>query len=199
MEAKQLYSEIYGCDPAYKCSKHRFEKTVRFLKTCGVKELKKEYWRSMKSMDVCCGRGEIVDLLEFYGYLAMGTEIVPDLIDGERVFKMSPFPQPHDFTIQYGKIQLLTCFDALEHFTKDGIDVALECFAKSSAREIILSISTREAKANKKHGVACGHKLHLTVEPPSWWIFKLKQFWPDCLSVLADATMGMVWVHIRNR
>lgn len=199
MNPVELYSEVYACDPDYKISKHRFDATVKFLKICGVKELKKEEWRTLNSVDVCCGRGEIVDYFEYLGYMAMGTEIVPELMKDGRIHRMHPFPAANDLSIPYGNIQILTCFDALEHFTEEGVDSALEMFSRSYSKEIILSISTKESTANTKHGKAEGESLHLTVRPPSWWIFKLKKYWSDSMAVMANQSMGMLWIHIRNR
>ena len=201
MDSVTLYSSLYGSDQNYKMSKHRFARTVAFLKKCGIGELSKKDWRAKKSLDVSCGRAEIVDYFEFLGYDAEGTEIVPELFkEDDRVHFVPPFDKGSE--VDLPSADVVTCFDVLEHLDIPSLESALASLSKVKCKHLFLSISTRESRANERHKELCGTPLHLTVESPVWWLFKLKEYWPRKATpacVGAEPDLGMLFVYINER
>ena len=195
MNAIELYSEIYSVDPSYKLSDSRYRETIKFLKLCGIGELKGEEWRKKSSIDVSCGRGEIVDYFEFLGYVAAGTEIIPQLtVRRDGIMLLPPFANRKKIAILNADV--ITCFDVLEHLDEEALESALVTLSEIDAKKFVFSISTREAKGRKHQGKAFGKDLHLTVKPPSWWIFMLQGFFSKNMIVKADPGMGMLFAYI---
>ena len=133
-----------------------------------------EYIKSIKPESICdvgCGAGRFcVEASDFVNNI-YGVDIASVLtdntikngkvkyLDGEA--KSVPLP---DKSVEY-----ITSFDCLEHCPPEDIDIIFKEFYRVATKGIILSVSSL-------HDSHDGVELHLTVEPQSWWVEKLKQY-----------------------
>lgn len=120
-------------------------------------------------LDVSTGRGETLLIADDLGFdLAMGTEIVPDLI-GERVVKA----YAHELPFADGSFDWVTCFDVLEHLTEPDIVPALSEMWRVARLGVIVSASERPS-------VFGGRDLHISKRPAVKWQSLIKSVWGNC-------------------
>jgi hypothetical protein len=68
-----------------------------------------------------------------------------------------------------GKFDGVICIDVLEHIHRNDVDEILGDIFGYAQKFVFLAIGTTPAKKNFEDG----RNLHLTVEPPEWWMAKI--------------------------
>ena len=120
-------------------------------------------------LDVGTGRGETLDLAESLGYEPVrGTEVVPYLIDGERVVRGEvhalPFPdQSFDWA---------TMFDVMEHLLPGDDEAAVRELCRVSRVGVVLTIANFPS-------IKDGMDLHINIRAYREWDGLLRQWAPD--------------------
>ena len=115
-------------------------------------------------VDVGCGKNDFARELRRRGVAAWGVDPACPWADGWCEADRLPF---HD-----GAVDWLTSFDVLEHIDRRQLPAVFAEFARVARRGWVLSISHRESRTP---GPA-GEKLHLTVEPESWWRDRIEPY-----------------------
>jgi ubiquinone/menaquinone biosynthesis C-methylase UbiE len=112
-------------------------------------------------LDVSCGRGEMLKVAESLGFKPVtGTEIVAELIDGQRVH----YAQAHSLPFAPKSFDVVTMFDVIEHLVP-GDDEAACREMKRVARKHILLTANNKPSFNKS-----GDDLHINRRPyPEWY------------------------------
>lgn len=116
-------------------------------------------------LDVSCGRGEVLAAAERMGFAPVrGTEIVPALIDGERVVRA----EVHALPFVDKSFDVATMFDVIEHLLPgagyDGDDeAACRELARVACRHVILTANNRPS-FNK-----AGDDLHINIRSYEEW------------------------------
>lgn len=120
-------------------------------------------------LDVSCGRGEMLDQARRFGFDPVrGTEIVPDLIDGERVVRAEVHALPFDD----GSFDVVTMFDVIEHLLAGDDEAACREMARVARRHILLTANNRPS-FNK-----AGDDLHILKRPYAEWDALFRQWFP---------------------
>lgn len=120
-------------------------------------------------LDVGAGRGEMIDFAESIGFAPVhGVEIVPELIDGERVVRGEvhalPFPDK--------SFAVVTMFDVIEHLIPGDDEAACREMARVATGHILVSANNRPS-FNK-----AGDDLHINRRPYDEWDALFRQWFP---------------------
>lgn len=122
-------------------------------------------------VDIGCGTGRASQALANYGWQVT----MLDFADNAAENRLLPFictniwePWPTNGVWDQGY-----CCDVLEHLPPEKLDAALINIAKHTRRAFF---SIHFGPDN--FGKVIGHPLHLTIEPYSWWVNKLQEYWP---------------------
>lgn len=142
----RLYRDLMLKAPSYGSTCHGRE-ALPILKRLGVRS----------ALDVGCGNNEFARTLRRRGVVAWGVDAACPWADAWCEADRLPF---HDNAVEW-----LTCFDVLEHIDAATIPRVLSEFARVARRGWVFSISHAESRTPGPGG----EKLHLTVEPESWW------------------------------
>jgi ubiquinone/menaquinone biosynthesis C-methylase UbiE len=118
-------------------------------------------------LDVGCGRGELLRLAEDMGMEARGVEVVPALIDGERVV----YGEAHALPFPDKSFDHVTCMDVMEHLLPEDSERVVREFVRVARKTVILAISN-------VHSVFNGMELHINRKPYPVWDEFLRQ-WID--------------------
>lgn len=121
-------------------------------------------------LDIGCGRGEMLQYAKHIGYIdAFGTEIVQEL-QTDYVFPLFA----HELADHFGpgSIDLVSCFDVIEHLLP-GDDIALLDNMQHVARRCMV------VTANNKPSVdpATGNDLHINKRPYDEWDDIIREAW----------------------
>lgn len=126
-------------------------------------------------LDVSCGKGEMLDFARSIGFAEVrGTEIVPALIDGERIVRA----EVHALPFADKSFDVVSMFDVIEHLIP-GDDLAACRELRRVARAHILITANNHKSFNHK-----GDDLHINRRPyPEWhklfieWFAPLRVTW----------------------
>lgn len=145
------YERAYSLNPNYKIKPTRREHSAQVLASCGVRGA---------YLDVGCGRGEMLTEAARLGFLpVMGTEIVPELIDGKTVVRAEahalPFPDK--------SFDVVSMFDVIEHLVRGDDAAGCGELGRVARRHIVISAN------NLPSFNAAGDDLHINKRPyPEW-------------------------------
>ncbi len=120
-------------------------------------------------LDIACGRGETLEIARANGYSPVhGTEIVPDLVARDDVTEA----WGHDLPFPDDSVDVVTCFDVLEHVLPSDEVKVLEEVRRVARKRVALTISN----LSSKH---CGHELHINRLPYNVWDALIRRVFED--------------------
>lgn len=110
-------------------------------------------------LDVGCGRREMLRYALSAGFHPVsGTEVVPDLIDGEIVVRA----EAHDLPFGDRSFDVVSLFDVIEHLVSGDDWAACQEIRRVAKRHILLT-------ANNKPSPLDGVELHINRRPYEQW------------------------------
>ena len=110
-------------------------------------------------LDVGCGRGEMLAEAGRLGFNPVrGVEIVPDLVDDERVVH----GEAHEIPFKTGAFDVVSMFDVMEHLIASDSELVCRELERVSRKAVVLTV------ANYSH-VYYGVELHITRRPYDDW------------------------------
>ncbi len=111
-------------------------------------------------LDVGCGRGEMVDYAKTIGFSpTLGVDIVPALIDGERVI----YGEGHALPVADKSWDVVTLFDVIEHLLPGDDEAVCRELARVARRHILLTANNKESR------LPDGTELHINRRPHEEW------------------------------
>lgn len=120
-------------------------------------------------LDVGCGRGEIVEWSNRKGFKAIGTEIVPYLIDKKQVV----YAEINDLPFGENTFDYITCLDVIEHLLP-GVEIeAFNEFKRVARDRILMTIANFPSRGLK------GEELHINIKPYQEWDNILREIFSD--------------------
>ncbi|MBL4698340.1 MAG: class I SAM-dependent methyltransferase [Phycisphaerales bacterium] len=152
-----------------------------------------------RSLDVGCGVGFVVELLNTYPYRfeAHGTDVSPTAVEQaskrnsqDRIKLSDGSALPYDDA----SFDLVTCFDVLEHIDEHEVEQfcnELRRVARPGAT-IMCSVALREASAIDLFG----DNVHRTVRPFDWWAQYLR---PDKAHWTKHPMQAIYWHNIPHK
>lgn len=157
-KSEALYNTLHTANPKYRMGNHGL--------------LRLNYWvnvlkRPASILEVGCGNGRLCQLLRYWEYDVTGLDIThgPYNREGYNFVKhditLGRLPFPDD------EFDYCLSFDVLEHLPQEWIEEAIwDIFRVSN--NVVLGISCCKR----------GELIHLTVQPPEWWLEKLNRLCP---------------------
>lgn len=115
-------------------------------------------------LDVACGQGDMLDEAAALGFDPVkGTEIVPTLIDGNRVV----YAEVHALPFPARSFDVVTMFDVIEHLIPGDDERACRELARVARKHVVLTANNGPS-FNK-----AGDDLHINKRPyEAWdWLF----------------------------
>lgn len=110
-------------------------------------------------LDVGCGRGEMLAHAEAMGYgPVQGVEVVPALVDGERVIQ----GEAHALPFKSGAFDVVSMFDVMEHLLASDSEPVCRELERVARTAVVLTV------ANYSHDFK-GVELHITRRPYDDW------------------------------
>lgn len=170
-EAEQAkYLDCYKA-PKYRMGRPRKEDAMLDLRNCP----RGSY------LDIGCGRGEMLDYAESIGFDPVrGLEIVPSLIDGERVV----FGVGHDVPFPDSSFDVVSLFDVIEHLLPGDDEAVCREMARVARKHIILT-----ANHHPSFCPVTGTDLHINRRPYEEWDRLFREWFPGTV----------IWLKGRNR
>lgn len=124
-------------------------------------------------LDVACGRGEMLRNAEALGFSPVqGIEIVPALIDGERVI----YGEVHALPFPDKSFDVVTMLDVIEHLIPGDDERACRELARVARRHILLTANNRESKN------FVGEQLHINRRPYEEWDSLFRAWFPGTVT-----------------
>lgn len=161
---QRKYRWAYSQQPNYKMGQKRMLDAVNDLRGIPARG---------SYLDVSCGRGEMLRHARHMGFLDVrGTEIVPDLIDGETVVKA----WAHDLPFGDRSFEVVTMFDVIEHLIAGDDRLACEELARVASRHVLLTANNRPS-FNKN-----GDDLHINKRPYEEWDALFRDWFPGAVT-----------------
>lgn len=122
-------------------------------------------------LDVACGRREMLAAATRLGFdPVMGTEVVPELIDGREVVHA----EAHALPFLDGAFSVVTLFDVIEHLVPGDDELACRELARIAGRHVLIT-------ASNKPSVWCGRDLHINKRPYEEWDRLFKGWFSGCV------------------
>lgn len=110
-------------------------------------------------LDVGTGRGETLSLAASLGFSrVMGTEVVPALIDNERVIRA----EVHSLPFADGEFDWVTMFDVMEHLIPGDDELAVRELCRVARCGVVVTIANFPS-------VKDGEVLHINLRPYEEW------------------------------
>lgn len=118
-------------------------------------------------LDVGCGRGRLLDLLEDHGFRVSGTEVIKCLIENDLKQWNVYSVEAHHFASQVGQHDLVVCIDVLDHLVneEEAVTALRELF--KAAKIAILVVVNSESK---QRTLKCSD---------TWWIGHISSIDPQ--------------------
>lgn len=111
-------------------------------------------------LDVSCGRAEMLSHADALGYKsALGTEIVPALIEQDRVVRA----EVHVLPFQDKSFDVVSMFDVIEHLLDGDDELACLQLMRVARKHILITANNRRS-VNKS-----GDDLHINKRPYDEW------------------------------
>lgn len=120
-------------------------------------------------LDIGCGRGEMLAHAERAGFdPVQGVEVVPALIDGERVV----YGEAHDLPFEDQSFDVVTLFDVIEHLLPGDDEAVCREMARVARKHIVLTANNRPSKLKD------GTNLHINIRPYEQWDALFREWFP---------------------
>lgn len=160
----EKYHRAYGLNPNYKMKSQRMADAVADLAALP---------RRGSYLDVSCGRREMLRAAKKLGFgPRRGTEIVPDLIDGERVV----YGEVHALPFPDKSFDVVTMFDVIEHLIPGDDWLACQEMARVARHHIVLTANNRPSFNRAKDD------LHINKRPYEEWDRLFKEWFPGTVT-----------------
>jgi ubiquinone/menaquinone biosynthesis C-methylase UbiE len=159
------YVDVYAKQPAYRMKVQRRADAVNDLKRLRTRGA---------YLDVSCGRGDMLTEAIRLGFSPVhGTEIVPQLIDGQRVVRA----EVHSLPFSDKSFDVVTMFDVIEHLIPGDDEAACREMVRVARKHIILTANNRPSFSK------AGADLHINKRPyPEWDRLFTKWFAPGAVT-----------------
>lgn len=158
------YHRAYALNPNYRMKKERMADAVADLAALPCRGT---------YLDVSCGRADMLDAAERLGFSSVqGTEIVPELIDGDRVIRA----EVHDLPFGDRSFDVVTMFDVIEHLLPGDDQAACKEMARVARQHIIITANNRPS-FNK-----AGDDLHINKQPYEDWDRLFREWFPGTVT-----------------
>lgn len=159
------YVSAYSA-PSYAMGQRRMKDAVKALRNlpCGGGYL-----------DVGCGRGEMLIVGEQLGYKpCVGTEVVPALVDGDRV----RFAEAHDLPFKDDSFAVVSFFDVIEHLIPGDDQAACRELLRVAARHVLITANNLPSRNH------VGDDLHINRRDYAEWDALFHEWFPGCRIVM---------------
>lgn len=124
-------------------------------------------------LDVACGRGEMLRHAERLGFAPVfGVEIVPDLIDGNRVGR----GEAHALPCPDKCFDVVTLFDVIEHLPPGDDELACRELARVARAHVLLTANNHESRNLD------GDVLHINIRPYEEWDRLFRAWFPGTVT-----------------
>lgn len=134
-------------------------------------------------LDVGCGRGEMLDYAQKKGFANVrGVEVVPDLIDGERVIR----GEVHELPFADDSFDVVCMFDVIEHLIPGDDEAACRELERVARKHVFLS-------ANNRPSVYNGMELHINKRPYDEWHELFTSWFEGALSRVPGQYVSELW------
>lgn len=163
MTEKEKYEKVWNM-PAYRSACHSFQlwRTHRHL-----------FPKNMKSaLDIGCGLGVLIDVLNDAGIDAHGVDIATNCLDktiaqkySHKFHECNIWEMQFDHTFDFG-----ICTDVMEHIPIEYVQASVDTIAEY-CKEVLFKI----AHVPSHPWLGKENPLHLTVKPLEWWEDMLKK------------------------
>lgn len=145
------YHRAYGMQPNYRMSGGRLADATNDLRALPCRG---------SYLDVSCGRADMLVVARKLGFsLVKGTEIVPSLIDGNRVVRA----EVHDLPFEDNSFDVASMFDVIEHLLPGDDEAACRELERVARCHILLTANNRPS-FNR-----AGDDLHINRRPYDEW------------------------------
>lgn len=164
----QKYRRTYSAQPKYRMGPARMSDAIGDLSALPCRG---------SYLDVSCGRGEMVRAALRIGFAsAIGTEIVPELIDGETVFAA----EVHALPFADKSFDVASMFDVIEHLIPGDDEAACRELARVASRHILISANNRPSFSK------AGDDLHINKRPYDQWDEMFRSIFPGKVTWIKD-------------
>ena len=124
-------------------------------------------------IDFGCGPGRATRKLAGLGLDAVGVDIASNCLDPEidvPFREVCLWELPADLKADWGY-----CCDVMEHIPPERVNEVLTGIRAATDKGVFFQI----AFGDDNFGAVMGEKLHLTIQPPEWWLSTLSAYWPN--------------------
>ena len=141
--------------------------------------------------DLGCGRGG-----SFEPYLVHGYEIIPvdhcDVLMDENKNKKGvlPFWKANLWEDNLPIVDYAICTDVMEHIPEPRVEKTIQNIRNHVKKGCLWSI----CHVKDIWGDRIGDRLHMTIQPLSWWETELKKFWKIKVLQVKGAT-SIIWTE----
>jgi len=126
-------------------------------------------------LDVSCGRGEMLIVGEQIGFKpCVGTEVVPALIDGDRV----RFAEAHTLPFGDDSFNVVSSFDVIEHLLPGDDEAACREILRVASRHVLITANNLPSRS------AIGDELHINKREYEEWDRLFHKWFPGCRIVM---------------
>ncbi len=134
-------------------------------------------------LDVGCGREEILKIAAAIGFDPCGgTEIVPALLDGDRIV----FAECHALPFPDNSFDVVTLLDVLEHLLPGDDEAACHEIERVGKRFLLLTVSSGRSNF-------AGHKLHINRRPCKKWYELFREWFAGEVTLLNTKGTDSTW------
>ncbi len=156
----EKYRKVYRDYPNYCNREVRVELTREWVES---------YPKAKALLDVGCGRGEVLKMVEGLGLMPHGCDVVvPEVLDSHRIDLIEG---AHELPYMAQSFDLVTCTDVMEHLLEEDVPAVLKELAAVARGPVLLAICHIPDKPGK-YGP---DTLHITVHPREWWEQKIRK------------------------
>lgn len=172
-EELQKYEKIWGAFPEY-----REESPADYLIPVFLSHFENQIKPNDSHLDFGCGTGRSALPLLSARMDVHLVDISENCLDPDifllQLKKTIHFTQGclWDLPSQLKPAKWITCMDVLEHLPQDKVDEALRGMSIRMTQGGFFSIYLQDEQFGQK----VGQKLHLTVQPASWWIKRISKY-----------------------
>lgn len=153
MDLNKRQKEYEKYDRAYKQPSYRMGNNR--------KQAAHEVIRSLEAkgtlLDIGCGRGEMVEFAKGLGFDAIGIEVVDYLLNDSVIYG-----EAHDLPFKDNMFDVVTSFDAFEHFLPEDTEAVLSEIDRVSKKAIIICIGNFPSGMNMDN-------YHINLRPNREW------------------------------
>lgn len=136
-------------------------------------------------IDFGCGTGRPAQRLRMAGLEVTGIDFAFNCLDPDVSI---PFVVANLWSLPRLSADWGYCTDVMEHIPPDRVDDVLRNIRASVRKGVYFQIATRADVMGK----LVGEKLHLTVEPTTWWSDALARYWDEVETIEGTGWMQAI-------